>query len=642
MTLSSARGCSASFSGAAAALTVLLVVTFWPSPNATAARNTLPQAPASSPAAKSTQPPAPTDDRDRALLAILDEHVDFLHRTSPLAASARGDERYNDQLPDLSAAAIAARRAELADRLRRLQALERERFSEQDHTDADLLIYDLTETLEAARFSPEHIPISTMGGPQLDLPQMADRLPFRTPKHYADYATRLEKVPAAIDNIIDNMRAGLGAGRVPPRVTVAEAVSQARQHGAPDIEANPTESPFYKPFLGRPADDEQAARARRAVAERIAPAYRKLADFLESEYLPRTRETVGASEGLDGRPAYDFAIRHHTTLDYTADEVHQIGLKEVARIRREMDQAIDRSDFAQKDSLKGDDRFAAFTLHLRTDPRFYYTDEQALLDAYTLICKRIDPELPRLFRTLPRNTYGVRPLPTFAARTAPTGYYYPGSAKGGIPGYFMVNTYRLDQRPKYSMLALTIHEAVPGHHFQYSLAEELEGLHEYRTWTGFTAFGEGWALYAERLGLEMGDASARGFYADPYDDFGRLSFEMWRACRLVVDTGIHAFGWSRQRAVDYMLVNTALAQYDIEREVDRYISWPGQATGYKIGELKIRELRALSETKLGDRFSLRRFHDAVLGAGQLPLPVLQGRIFRWIDSELASDPDLAQ
>jgi uncharacterized protein (DUF885 family) len=621
MSLSSSRGCSVSFSGL-----ILLTV----------GAGLLLRAPAGGQQATPHQPAAgqPASPRDAGLLAILDEHVEFLHRTDPLAASRRGDERYNDQLSDDSPAAIAANLREITDRLARLEALDRAHFTEADHTDADLLAYDLRLDLEGARFHPEHTPVTTMDGPQIGLPQIGDRLPFRTPKHYTDYASRLEAIASVIDTAIVQMRAGLKDGRVPPRITMSAAIAQCREHGSPDIQQNPTESPFYKPFIGAGPEDTSAARARAAIADSIAPAYRRLADFLEREYIPRCRDTVGASEGVDGRALYDYAIKRHTTLDLTADQVHETGLSEVARIRREMDEVIDRSDFPRKTELKGDDRFAAFVQFLRADPRFYYTDEQDLLKGYEVICKRIDPELPRLFGTLPRNTYGIRPLPKFAAASSPTAYYYAGSMKGGLAGYFMANTYRLDQRPKYGMISLALHEAVPGHHLQVALAQELEGVHEYRTWVWFTAFGEGWALYAERLGLEMGEGPARrGLFSDPYDDFGRLNFEMWRACRLVIDTGIHAKGWTRQQAIDYLLANTALALYDIEREVDRYIGSPGQATGYKIGEIKIRELRARAQAALGDRFDVHSFHDAVLGSGPIPLPVLERRIDRWIDSQ---------
>jgi uncharacterized protein (DUF885 family) len=306
---------------------------------------------------------------------------------------------------------------------------------------------------------------------------------------------------------------------------------------------------------------------------------------------------------------------------------------------------IDRTDWPGRKAhpAGSDELFAAFFQFLRTEPRFYHRSAEDLLAGYRVIAKRVDPELPRLFGHLPRSTYGVRPLPTFAAKNAPTAFYYPGSFRAGLPGYFMANTYALDQRPKYEMVSLTLHEAVPGHHFERSITDELEGQHPFRSLLGFTSFVEGWALYAERLGLEMDGAPIRreadgsgggtGLFVDPYDDFGRLTYEQWRAVRLVVDTGLHALGWSRQRAIDFMLKHTALSPLNIEREVDRYIAWPAQATAYKLGELKIRELRARGERALGEAFDLRAFHDTVLSAGPLPLDMLEERIDRWIAAQ---------
>lgn len=574
---------------------------------------------------------APMPDAIRTVQALLDEHVEYLKRTNPIEASTRGDERFGDQLPDESPEGYAARRAELADRLARLERLPLDTLPEPLRTSAALLRYDLTMQLAGARFFREQMPISTMRGPHLWLPQLWERIPLRTPEHYADYAARLEKMPVLIAQTIEQMRAGLAAGRVPPRVTLAAAVEQCLMQATPQIEADPTRSPFYRPFLLRGIEDASAARARRAIATGIVPALRELARFLRDQYIPRCRDSIGAREGIDGMAAYEHALRHHTTLELSAGEIHRIGLEEVARIRAEMLDTIARTDFPRRGELAGDDLLRAFVEYLRTEPRFYYTRAEDLLNGYRIIAKRIDPELPRLFSVLPRNPYGVREIPEYAASSAPTAYYYAGSLRGGVPGYFMANTFRLDQRPTYSMIALTLHEAVPGHHLQIALAEELEHLHEYHRWVSFTAYIEGWALYAERLGLEMGDPP-RGLYSDPYDDFGRLGFEMWRACRLVVDTGIHALGWTRDQAIEYLLAHTGLARHDAEREVDRYIGWPGQATAYKIGELTIRRLRTEAQTRLGDRFDLRAFHDAILGAGPLPLPILDARLRAWIDA----------
>jgi uncharacterized protein (DUF885 family) len=475
-------------------------------------------------------------------------------------------------------------------------------------------------------------------------------------KHYADFATRLEGLPASIDTTIVQMRRGLEAKRVPPRVALIGADGQCMALASEAVFANPESSPFFRPFARLAPDDPSAAQARAAIKDRIAPAFRRLGEFLRDVYIPACRETLAAADLPEGKAYYDFLIRTYTTTNLPAERIHEIGLQEVARIRAEMMQVIARTDFPKRGSLSEDQLFDAFVHYLRTAPRFYFTEPEALLARYQEICKTIDPELPRLFGILPRNTYGVRELPSFSAPTSPTGYYYPGSSRGGVPGWFMANTYRLDQRPKYEMIALALHEAVPGHHFQISITQELEqqGLHPFRTITGWAVFVEGWALYSERLGLEMGvggslsgsplqgesssasvPQNSTGLYIDPYDDFGRLNFEMWRACRLVIDTGIHSRGWSRQQAIDFMMKNTALSPHNIEREVDRYIGWPGQACAYKIGEMKIRELRAYAERQLGDRFDLRRFHDCILGGGALPLPVLHARVYRWVAAEAA-------
>jgi uncharacterized protein (DUF885 family) len=580
------------------------------------------------------------------LRGLLDEHVEQILRDSPQTASRRGDERYNDQLEDVGPAAVAAQRAAYADRLARLRALPRDDFSETDRLDADLLEYALATELEGAKFFPEHTPVSARSGPHVWLPQMAQSLSFRTPKHYADYLARLRALPRLIDQTIEQLRAGLAAGRVMPRVTMLGAPEQAAALASPEIEKSPGLSPFFTPFAALPPGDPLVPEARRAIAEGVVPAFRRFADFLRDEYLPKCRESFGISQGVDGPAAYDYALRDHTTTTLTADEIHALGLSEVARIRAEMLETIARTDFPRKNELSGDALFAAFVQYLRTDKRFYHDSAEDLLAGYRDISKRIDAEMPKLFGLLPRTPYGVRELPRLAAPTSPTAYYYPGSVKSGTAGFFVANTYRLDQRPKYEMIALTLHEAVPGHHHQIALATELEGQHPFRTFLGFTAFVEGWALYAERLGLEVGVpitqtdrapgqrvAGGQGMYADPYDDFGRLTYEMWRATRLVVDTGLHAKKWTRQQAIDFMLANTALSPFNIEREVDRYIAWPGQACAYKIGELKILELRARAEVALAGKFDLRAFHDAVLDSGALPLPVLEKKIDRWIESK---------
>lgn len=581
--------------------------------------------------------------RSPELLALLDAHVEQQLRESPQTASRRGDERFNDLLEDVSPAAYAKRRAELSARLRSLEGLNTAGYSEADLIDADLLRYDIEQELEGVKFAPEQTPINGRSGPQVWLPQMADSLPFRTPKHFADYIARLKAVPVLIDQTIGQMRAGLAAGRVMPRVTMLGAAEQSGALASEEVRKSPGLSPFFSPLKNLAPDDPLVAQAREAISGGVVPAFARLSAFLKDEYVPKCRESFGISEGIDGRAAYDYALRDHTTTNLTGDEVHAIGLSEVARLRAEMMATIARTDYPRKNELSGDELFSAFVASLRTDKRFYFETPEALLARYREIAKLIDAELPKLFGVLPRTPYGVREMPLLAAPTSPTAYYYPGSLVSGTSGTFIANTYRLDQRPKYEMIALTMHEAMPGHHLQIALAQELEGTHPFRTFLNFTAFVEGWALYSERLGLEVGGPmtqtsrepgtpfeGGQGLYADPYDDFGRLTYEMWRATRLVVDTGLHAEKWTRQQAIDFMLANTALSPFNIEREVDRYIAWPGQACAYKIGQLKISELRSKAERQLGPKFDLRAFHDAVLGSGALPLPALEAKIERWI------------
>lgn len=473
---------------------------------------------------------------------------------------------------------------------------------------------------------------------------------MRSGRHRADYARRLEGVGELVREQIGRMREGMSAGRVVPRVVLGATLGPVRSFGRAGLAGGVEASAFYRPFVGLPAGDESASRARRAIEGPIAGAFDELAEFLEREYIPACRDSIAAGDSVDGAEWYAQRVRAHTTLALSAEEVHRLGRREVARLREEMDAAIDETDWAGRKLPRGDERLAAFLAFLREDKRFYYNNAGAMLDDYRALGKRLDPALLALFADSPRLPWGVRAIPAFASESSPAAYCYPGSMRSGVPGYFMVNVGALDQRPRYGMVSLTLHEAVPGHHFQLALADEMEGVHRLRTMVEFTAYVEGWALYAESLGLELGggdeerpgaplsvggDGSgvrtpARGFYADPYDNFGRLSDEIWRASRLVVDTGMHALGWDRGRAIEYMLANTAGTRVDIESEVDRYISWPGQALAYKVGELRIRAMRARAERELGDRFDVRAFHGVVLGAGCLPMEVLDRRVDRWI------------
>ena len=615
--------------------------------------------------AQSYLPPCPKE-RDPGLWEIMNRAIDLAYAEDPTSIGPLlGDESRNDQLSDVSAEAterqLDTKRALLSD----LQALDRSGFSIADTTDAEILIYQWTNDLRLAEFKPWQMPITSISGPQIWLPQMGNQVPMQTAKHREDYLTRLKRVPILIGDEIDNMRRGIAERRVPPKVVVEPAIAQCLAQASIEIRKNPSKSPFYKPFMSLDENDPIAIKARKVISDRIVPVYQELAVFLQNEYLPACRDSIGAAQGVDGIEAYNALIASHTTMPgLSADEIHEIGLSEVVRIRGEMVYTILSTPWYEYASLNyanppwGVDIstivtvtnfkdgsldvdfsrvpnkfFEMFFEHLRTDPEFYFTEPEDLLNGYKVIAKTIDAQLPSLFRVLPSLPYGVKPLPAFSAEAAPTAYYYPGSWETGRPGYFMANISLLDQRPKYEMLALTLHEAVPGHHLQISLAKEMKNQHPIRKTLGFTGFVEGWALYSEKLGLEMGDGE-NGLYNDPYDNFGRLNFEMWRAMRLVVDTGMHSKGWTRAQAVEFMRTNSALSEHNIEAEVNRYIGWPGQATGYKVGEIKILELRAKAESALKDKFDLRAFHQEVLGGGAIPLPVLEQRISQWIDHQL--------
>jgi len=479
---------------------------------------------------------------DDRVLALLAEDLEAKMRRSPTWASMRGDRRFDDRLGDPSPAAEEAWVEAARRRLAALDELPAEGLSPANRINAALLRRELEERIAGHRFRGWLTPVSQLSGPQQWLPQLPERLSFTRRAHREAYLERLRAVPAYVRQTIANLRAGVAAGLTPPRVVLGSAPAQALAQGDPALAEAPEEHAMFAPFAELPGDDPLAASARAAIAEAVVPAFRELGEFLRDDYLPACRESTAAVDRPDGAAYYAWRLRVMSTLDLGPEEIHTIGREEVARIRAEMMETIARSDFPRRDALEGDALFAAFVDHLRTAPRFYHDTPGELLRGYRDVAKRVDAELPALFRTLPRNTYGVRPLPDYLAPSAPTAYYYSGSLENGVPGYFMANTHRLDQRPTYEMVPLTLHEAVPGHHLQIALAQELEGLPEWRTTLHFTAFVEGWALYAERLGLEMGEGP-RGLYADPYDDFGRLSYEMWRAMRLVVDTGLHDQRW---------------------------------------------------------------------------------------------------
>jgi uncharacterized protein (DUF885 family) len=548
----------------------------------------------------------------------------------PEFATSVGYPGQNRRWTDDSPGANEARNGHLRQSLKTLDAIDRAKLPAAEKLNFDLYHKLLTNAIEGLRFHNDAMPFASVvvhnlyqpinqrEGLAQEIGQIISDMPAESVSDYEDILARLNGLPVVIDQTMALMQEGLRHGDTPPEITLSGVPKQFEDQ----VFANPMESPLLRAFQKFPervprAEQERLRKeAKAAYSGKVVPAFRKIHDYLASTYIPACRETIAMNALPDGAAHYAYNVRWQTTTDLTPQQIHDIGLSEVKRIRAEMEQVIVQSGF------KG--TFAEFATFLRTDPRFYFTDAQSLVTEYRDIAKRADPQLAHLFGKLPRLPYGVVPIPAYLAPTQTTAYYQPGSPAAARPGNFMVNTYALDQRPKWEMEALTMHEAVPGHHLQIALAQELEGVPEFRKYVGYTAFVEGWALYSESLGGEI------GFYTDPYSKFGQLTYEMWRAVRLVVDTGMHSMGLSREQAIQFFADNTSKTGHDIEVEVDRYIVWPGQALGYKIGELKIKELRATANRELGDKFSERAFHDAVLGNGAVPLDVLEARIKEWI------------
>jgi len=544
----------------------------------------------------------------------------YTMREYPEFATSVGYPGQNARWTDYSLEAIARRKRDLNDPLNALRTIDRAKLASADQLNYDLFRRNLTDALEESRFPGELMAITQLDGVQQDVPSTIAKMPAGTLRDYEDILARLRAVPVLVNQTIVLLQAGLTAGITPPRVTLRDVPSQARDLVVDDPLTSPLLAAFIHLPASMPAADQQRLRvgALAAYRDSVAPAFVKLSSFLRDRYVPGARATIGLRDLPNGLAWYQVRARASTTTSLTPEQIHAIGLAEVKRIRVAMDSVIAASGF------KGG--FAEFVQFLRTDPRFYWTTADDLMHASRELMKRIDPELTKLFGTLPRLPYGVSPVPSYSERSQTTAYYQPGSPLAHRAGTYFVNTYNLPARPKWEMEALSLHEAVPGHHLQIALAQELEGVPEFRRFGGYTAFVEGWGLYSESLGGEL------GLYADPYSKFGQLTYEMWRAIRLVIDTGIHTMGWTREQAIDYFKANAAKTEHDITVEVDRYIVWPGQALAYKIGELKLKELRAYAAETLGDRFDVRAFHDQVLGAGAVPLDVLDARIHAWVAS----------
>jgi uncharacterized protein (DUF885 family) len=553
-----------------------------------------------------------------ALHKLFDEEWEWQLRDNPENATAFGDKRFDALLTDRSAAAFERRRAHNRETLAKIEAMDRAKLSEADKLNYDVFLLQEKTAVEGDRFPYELVPINQMGGVHSLLGDLAQQIPRETVKDHENFLARMRAFPRAVDETIALLKRGQAQGLTPPRVILRDVGELI----ANQLFDDPAKSPVYELAFTNFRASIQVAEQQRLQHEAkdvltrdVLPAVRRLHAYWTSEYEPQARESIAWSSVPMGKEWYAYNVRVQTTTDKTPDEIHALGYAEVKRIRAEMELIKEQTGFHGT--------LEEFFTFLRTDPRFYYSTRDELLLAYRDIAKRIDPELTRLFGRLPRLPYGVTPVPAYAEKTQTTAYYNAGSPEGNRPGYYFVNLYDVKSRPKWEMEALSLHESVPGHHLQIALSQELEGVPAFRRNGGFTAFVEGWGLYAESLGPEL------GMYTDPYSKFGQLTYQMWRAVRLVVDTGMHAKGWTRQQAIDFFVANSSKPLHDIEVEIDRYLAWPGQALAYKVGELKIKELRAKSERALGPKFDVRAFHDELLGAGPLPLSLLETRMNAW-------------
>jgi uncharacterized protein (DUF885 family) len=560
---------------------------------------------------------ADSGNASEALARLFADERAEAYRSEPLLATYEGVHDYDDRLPSATPAEFARRLQVDQGFLTRLRAIDRKALTPQEQISYDLFDFMVDQRLKLARYREWRMPFNSDSGFYSELLLLHETQLPRTTRDYENYIARLKEFPRFFDEQIANLRQGADDGFTLPAEIgegVAKVIGGMRFSRAEDMG-------LWKPFATFPASVPEPDRARltdagrAAITNAVIPSFDKFRAYFENDYRPRMRKTIAASALPDGGDYYADMVRQYTTLpDATPQQVHQTGLAEVARIRAEMEAVMRESGF------KG--TFPEFLTFLRTDPQFYPRSAQELLGRAALITREIDGKLPEFFGHLPRTPYTIKPVPTEFAANYTAGRYNPGPT--GAAGEYWVNTYALNTRPLYSLPALTAHEAAPGHHLQGAIARELSGLPKFRQNFYPVAFGEGWALYCERLGREL------GIYHTPYERFGQLSYEMWRACRLVVDTGMHAMGWTRQQAMDYLAANTALSAHEIQTEVDRYIGWPGQALGYKIGEITITTLRRRAETELGTRFDIRAFHDAILATGGVTLPVLQRQIEAYI------------
>ncbi|GGY47019.1 DUF885 domain-containing protein [Parvularcula lutaonensis] len=554
------------------------------------------------------------DERADSFAKIMADHWALRLEENPVLAEQLGHPEGRGRLSDPSLegywAGVEARRA----LLERMDAIDGESLEGDESINYRLLRRELEDAVEAAEHPGRYLTMTTYSAPHLSLARVAERANLRRDEDVASYLGRLEAMPGYMEAVIARLAEAVDQGWTQPCQAMVGFERTYESHIVDDIDA----SVFMQPLLDNPrVTDGQREQARQVIRDGIIRAFRDFKEFYEGTYKPACRSEAGVGSLDGGQDFYAYRARSYTTTDMTPEQIHQIGLSEVARIRSEMEDVAREAGF---------DSLAAFQNHLRTDPKYYPKTGEERIAVASTIAKRMDGQLVNLFTLLPRMPYDIRPIPLDVAEGTTTAYYSGPAADGTRAGTYWLNTTKLDSRPLYELESLTLHEAVPGHHLQIALSQELD-LPEFRRFGGFTAFTEGWGLYSERLGMEV------GFYDTPETNFGRLSYEMWRACRLVVDTGMHAKGWTRQEAIDFMLENTGLSEVNIIREVDRYITWPGQALAYKIGELKIRELRERAESRLGDDFDVRLFHDEILGNGALPLSILEEQIDAWITEQ---------
>ncbi len=539
----------------------------------------------------------------------------------PMMASATGDDSYADKLGHVSEADQKRRYDYWGGVQKQLQSLSCDRLSHEDCINFRLYEKQISDFLADYETRAYLIPFNSDWGFYMEWGRLPSDTDFTKAADYNNYLARLEMISPVMDEYIVLMRTGIKSGITQPQVILEGRDEPIKSQLVKRVDASPFFAPFMKMPSTIPSPDQAAllARAQQVISEGVIPAYQRLFDFFHQEYIPGSRKTLGAYQLPDGAAYYQAAIRRFATVDLSPREIHDIGLKEVARIRVEMDTIIQQVEFA------GD--FPAFLEFLRTDKQFYAREPKELLAYASYYAKKIDGRLPMLFGHLPRQPYGVAPVPDDIAPFYTGGRYVPASLDSHRGGYYWVNTYQLESRPLYNIPALTLHEGAPGHHIQGALALEMQDQPDFRRNDYISAYGEGWGLYAEKLGVEM------DIYETPYENFGRLSYEMWRACRLVIDTGVHSMGWTREQALDYLASNTALSVHEVTTEIDRYISWPGQALSYKLGEYTLWNLRREAESALGERFDVRAFHDFVLGLGSVTLDILQDEVRAWVSSQ---------